>query len=107
MISCLAKPLRRLNAVLLDTIALEVHEAEAMLCGCTPVTSDRGAIPEVVGDSGFLVKYGDVQGIKNSIEKALASDGDSRARERVIIHFPLQKRREGLIKIIDECIREQ
>jgi glycosyltransferase involved in cell wall biosynthesis len=75
-----------------------------MLCGCVPVTSDRGALPEVLGDAGFLVKYGEVEAIIDSIQKALASDKGSGARNRIVAKFPLEKRRRGLFGIVDECL---
>ena len=33
---------------------------EAMHCGCPVVTSDRGSLPEIVGDAGFLLDPDDV-----------------------------------------------
>ena len=33
---------------------------EAMHCGCPVVTSDRGSLPEIVGDAGFLLDADDV-----------------------------------------------
>jgi len=39
--------------------AFGMATAEAMACGCIPVVTDRGALPEVVGDAGYYVPYGD------------------------------------------------
>jgi len=80
--------------------------AEAMLCGCVPVTTRRGALPEVVGESGFYVKYGDVENIKDIIGKAMTSDKGGEARDRIMSHFPLDKRKEELFRIIDECVKK-
>lgn len=33
---------------------------EAMHCGCPVVTSDRGSLPEIVGDAGFLLDADDI-----------------------------------------------
>jgi glycosyltransferase involved in cell wall biosynthesis len=78
--------------------------AEAMLCECVPVVTRRGALPEVVGDSGFYVKYDDVQGIKRTILKAVNSNRGGEARDRIIKEFPLSKRRNELINIIYESL---
>lgn len=58
---------------------LSVHEgfgvslAEAMACGCTPVVSDKYALPEVVGEYGFVIPYGDTQATVQAIFQALAT----------------------------------
>jgi glycosyltransferase involved in cell wall biosynthesis len=80
--------------------------AEAMLCECVPVVTKAGALPEVVGDTGFYAKYGDVQDIVDNIKKALASDMGGEARKMIMSHFPLEKRVKGLYKIIDECMKK-
>jgi glycosyltransferase involved in cell wall biosynthesis len=54
---------------------------EAMACGCVPVVTDRDAPPEVIGDTGVVVPYGDVEATVKGIEKAMTMDG-SRARDR-------------------------
>jgi glycosyltransferase involved in cell wall biosynthesis len=47
---------------------------EAMACGCIPVVTDRDALPEVVGDVGFIVPYGDVEKTREAILSALLSN---------------------------------
>lgn len=45
--------------------------AEALACGTPVVGSDAGAIPEVVGDCGFLFPRGDVHALRERIRGAL------------------------------------
>lgn len=45
--------------------------AEALACGVPLISSDGGALPEVVGEAAFLVKAGDVDALKNSIKLLL------------------------------------
>ena len=61
---------------------------EAMACGTPVIASDRGALPEVVGDYGYLINPFDIESIafamnagindKECFEKAL-QEGPSRA----------------------------
>ncbi len=89
-----------------------VHEAfgcavaEAMLHGCVPVVSDRGSLPEVVGDTGFYVSPDDPAGLAQAIRVALATGPDRAiaARERVLDLFPLSQRRDALYQLIDELV---
>ena len=73
--------------------------AEAMQCGCVPVVTRRGALPEVVGDAGWYVPYGDPDAAARAIREALdAPAAASRAaRRRIIDHFPLDKRQHALV----------
>ena len=74
--------------------------AEAMSCECVPVVTDRGALPEVVGDVGFVVPYGDTGATVDAISKALISDMGPAARERVHGIFSVESRGEKLRRII-------
>ena len=56
--------------------------AEAMLCECVPVVTNRGAIPEVVGEMGFYAKYNDPKDTALKIQDALNSNFGRKARER-------------------------
>jgi len=78
--------------------------AEAMLCECAPVVTDRGAMPEVVGDTGFYVPYGDPEQTAQKIEEALRSDKGKAARARIKTLFPLEKREEKLVKILNALL---
>jgi glycosyltransferase involved in cell wall biosynthesis len=81
--------------------------AEAMLCGCAPVVSDRGALPEVVGDCGFIVPYGDVAATVQAIRAALevGEEERKRYRQRIVENFSLESRRAQLLAALEECLR--
>ena len=82
---------------------LSIHEgfgvalAEAMSCGCIPVTTRRYAIPEVVGDTGYYVPYDNPKAAAEAIKKALKSSKGPRARERVKKYFSLKTRERKLV----------
>lgn len=78
--------------------------AEAMSCECVPVVTDRGALPEVVGDVGFVVPYGDTEATAAAILEGLRSDRGRAARIRVQEEFSFEERREKIREIIEEKI---
>jgi glycosyltransferase involved in cell wall biosynthesis len=47
--------------------------SEAMACGCAVVVSDIGALPELVGDAGVIVRPGDVSDLSKAIGDLLAN----------------------------------
>lgn len=51
---------------------------EAMACGAPVITSDRGALPEVVGEDAIVLPPGDVEGLANGMEQLL---GDRERRD--------------------------
>jgi len=48
--------------------------AEAMACGVPVVGSDSGAIPEVVGKAGLIVREGDVSALAEGLRKAIFTE---------------------------------
>ena len=76
--------------------------AEAMQCGCIPVVTRRGALPEVVGEAGWYVPYDDPEATAQAIRQALdAPRSASRAaRQRIRDNFPLTKRRDALVHAV-------
>ena len=80
--------------------------AEAMLCQCVPVVTDRGALPEVVGDTGFYVPYGDGEATCEGIKNALKSDKGTLARKRIEDKFSLKKREAVIANIVNLLHKE-
>ncbi len=76
--------------------------AESMLCGCIPVVTNMGSLPEVVGETGFVIPYWNKEKAVSAVKEALnASDeAGKKARERVINNFALTKREKRLVEEI-------
>jgi len=74
--------------------------AEAMACGCVPIVTDRGALPEVVGDTGFYVPYGDEKETVKGIKNALESNKGALARKRIEENFSMRMRERALLEVI-------
>ena len=75
--------------------------AEAMACGCVPVVTDRGALPEVVGDVGFYAPYGDLESTVFSIKNALRTNNGNSARARIEERFSQRMRESRLLYAIE------
>ena len=80
--------------------------AEAMLCECVPVVTKSAAIPEVVGDCGFFLTGESPEELATLIRKALNSSPEAgrKARERIENLFPLAKREEKLLDLVDDLV---
>lgn len=81
--------------------------AEAMACGCVPVTTDRGSLPEVVGDTGYCVPVEDPRAAAEAFRAAVADDDparSTRARERIVREFSPAVRAEALFALIEEMV---
>jgi glycosyltransferase involved in cell wall biosynthesis len=80
--------------------------AEAMLAGCVPVVMNVTAMPEVVGDAGVLIESQRPADVAEGVRRALALGPDAarRARERILIAYPMKRRREGILRVADEAL---
>ena len=96
-------------------VQLSAHEgfglsvAEAMACGCIPVVTGRGSLPEVVGETGVFAEYADPASAAAAISRALcfpASAGE-KARNRVIANFDLKAREKGLVRVLRELVQDK
>lgn len=83
--------------------SFSVALAEAMACGCIPVVSANGALPEVGGSVARVLSDLEVDTCVRTIRDALnAPDAErGRARERVLQQFSLESRRTKLIELFD------
>ena len=77
-----------------------IATAEAMACGCIPVVTDRGALPEVVGDAGYYVPYGEAVLTARAIENALSSGKDMDVRAQIKNKFRLDLREGRMINLL-------
>lgn len=80
--------------------------AEAMLAGCVPVVTRAGALPEVVGEAGVYADSRDPADIARAIRAGLEADRGARvaARSRILETFPLERREEGLLRLVDRAL---
>jgi glycosyltransferase involved in cell wall biosynthesis len=80
--------------------------AEAMLAGCVPVVMNVTAMPEVVGDAGVLIESQEPVAVADGVRRALAMGPDAagRARERILTAFPMERRREGILRVVEGAL---
>jgi len=78
--------------------------AEAMAAGCVPVVTKEGSVPEVAGDAGFYVPFGDAARTGQAVREALASSRGAAASDRIQENFPLSKRRQRLHALFGELL---
>jgi glycosyltransferase involved in cell wall biosynthesis len=86
--------------------AFGVANAEAMSCGTPVVTSQVGAVPEVVGDCGLYANPNDVREIADKVlyllkNDKLRNDLGLRARERIKQHLSYDRRKKEIKEMIN------
>ncbi|MFZ2286405.1 MAG: glycosyltransferase family 4 protein [Bacteroidales bacterium] len=80
--------------------------SEAMLCHCIPVGSAVGAIPEIIGETGFLVKSAEKDYLIKMFSEILATDSGERrklglkARQRIVENFHISKREKAFFEVL-------
>lgn len=78
---------------------------EAMLCECIPIGSDVFSIPEIIGDTGFILKKRSLESLIELISGlptlAKSKNGVS-ARNKILQNFTIEKRKEKLKAVIDK-----
>ncbi|NNC55102.1 MAG: glycosyltransferase, partial [Pseudomonadales bacterium] len=84
---------------------------EAMACETPVVSSDGGALPEVVGDAGCLVRAGDSDAMARAIDELL-NDSQLRnslgtaGRERIVAQFSWREKARRLTHYYHSIIGE-
>jgi glycosyltransferase involved in cell wall biosynthesis len=80
--------------------------AEAMLAGCVPVVMNVTAMPEVVGDAGVLIESQEPEAVAEGVRQALdlGPDASVRARERILTAFPMERRRDGILRVVEDAL---
>jgi glycosyltransferase involved in cell wall biosynthesis len=80
--------------------------AEAMLAGAVPVVMNVTAMPEVVGDAGVLIESQEPAAVADGVRRALALGPDAarRARQRILTTFPMERRRDGILRVVQDAL---
>jgi glycosyltransferase involved in cell wall biosynthesis len=65
------------------------------------------AMPEVVGDAGVLIESQDPHEVAEAVRRALdlGPDAARRARERILTAFPMERRRDGILEVVEDAFR--
>jgi glycosyltransferase involved in cell wall biosynthesis len=79
---------------------------EAMLCGCIPIGSNVAGIPDIIGDAGFILLQKDINALRMILSK-LQDKKKNKAyvRETIVSKYELLKRKQPLIKYINEILK--
>ncbi len=81
---------------------------EAMLCGCIPIGSNVAAIPDIIGDAGFILAKRDVnllaKLITDILERTDLDEFAEKARRRIMSNYHLGSRSVRLYEIMDSFI---
>ncbi len=75
---------------------------EAMLCECIPIGSNVFSIPEIIGDSGFILNTRSADALKQLIPQALNADKDSLKKKaclRIMENYTLEARKAKLLSL--------
>jgi glycosyltransferase involved in cell wall biosynthesis len=83
--------------------------AEAMLASCVPVVMNVTAMPEVVGDAGVFIESQEPEAVADGVRRALelGPDAARRARERILSEFPMERRRAGILRVVEDALEGQ
>lgn len=79
---------------------------EAMLCKCIPVGSRVNAIPEIIGDTGYIIDKKETNLMISALTKAFKSDNTlgEKARLQIMKTFSIEKRETELKNTLNELL---
>lgn len=83
---------------------------EAMLCHCIPVGSTVGAMPEIIGETGFLAASSEKEYLSRRFDEILNKDEvvlrqmASAARARIAENYPISRREEAFFKLLEQAV---
>jgi len=80
---------------------------EGMLSGCTPIVSNTGAMPYIIGETGYLLKEKDQHQLILIIEKAISNysiELGIKARNRIASEFSIERREKEILALISKSL---
>ncbi|MBC7884543.1 MAG: glycosyltransferase [Saprospiraceae bacterium] len=76
---------------------------EAMSCGCIPIVSNVGIMPEIIADTGYVLLKRNAELLNNLLKTITHEDNNMKsmkAAERIREFFHIQKREKALLDIL-------
>jgi glycosyltransferase involved in cell wall biosynthesis len=75
---------------------------EAMLCECVPVGTDVTSIPEIIGDTGFIIRQPVREAYMEQVRMAFTADRQlgRAARMRIKENYSLEQREEKIVSVL-------
>jgi hypothetical protein len=66
------------------------------------------AMPEVVGDAGVFIESQEPEAVADGVRRALEHGPDAarRARERILSEFPMERRRAGILAVVEDALAQ-
>ncbi len=81
---------------------------EAMLCECIPIGSNVTSIPDIIGNTGYILKKKDKNRLIQLINNVLETNNvllGKKSRKRIIENFSIDRRRSEITKYINNILR--
>jgi glycosyltransferase involved in cell wall biosynthesis len=82
--------------------------SEGMLCECVPIVSNVGGMPDIVSDSGYILKHKNINELYELISGALNNFElvklGKKARQRVVENYTFENRKEQLLLAVSKLI---
>jgi glycosyltransferase involved in cell wall biosynthesis len=76
---------------------------EAMLCGCIPIGSNVAGIPDIIGDSGYILKKKNEDDLVKLVESLSKNKiVVDKTRNQIVQNFPLERRENEFLKNIEQ-----
>lgn len=77
---------------------------EAMLCGCIPIVSSVNMLPEIVGDSGYILQVKDSENLHQlaiqAMQDPFKADKQRQAVERITANYSVAKRKSAFTHLL-------
>jgi glycosyltransferase involved in cell wall biosynthesis len=80
---------------------------ESMLCECVPIGSAVFSIPEIIGDTGFVLQRRSVAELAKLLDIALKADNAAlgkKGRQRIAENYNEDKRSQALLQLCHQLL---
>jgi len=79
---------------------------ESMACGCIPIVTDRGGLPEAVGDIGVTVPFGQWDKVAEAIQMEYDPFQGAMARKRVVQLYDMKVRERAVLDEVRKLLSQ-